>query len=264
MSRGANVIRDLSKKLASRTIQVTVVPAPVKFPERRAVLHALQKFAKIEVFRKLDDHDASFISVASDNESASELIRRSPLEYQLATGGSKGSVRTFLTTNPSTEPILNSAADSQIDTESNIRVEGQDTQKDFKLHIFPAPDYIHSAAVRASPLHGPWTDGRRETIMSSLLKRSLPADVSADGLSDWESGGQDPDLDKSRLVEDLLFGGKSVDPHKRARAERLLRQKQKRDMPAVTEGLLHLVEQQGQETGDVTGGQKSTTTPSTT
>ncbi|CRK34974.1 hypothetical protein BN1723_014930 [Verticillium longisporum] len=183
--------------------EVTVVPAPVKFPERRAVLHALQKFAKIEVFRKLDDHDASFISVASDNESASELIRRSPLEYQLATGDSKGSVRTFLTTNPSTEPILNSAADSQIDTESNIRVEGQDTQKDFKLHIFPAPDYIHSAAVRASPLHGPWTDGRRETIMSSLLKRSLPADVSADGLSDWESGGQDPDLDKSRLVEDL-------------------------------------------------------------
>ncbi|KAG7119464.1 hypothetical protein HYQ45_015033 [Verticillium longisporum] len=264
MSRGANVIRDLSKKLASRTIQVTVVPAPVKFPERRAVLHALQKFAKIEVFRKLDDHDASFISVASDNESASELIRRSPLEYQLATGDSKGSVRTFLTTNPSTEPILNSAADSQIDTESNIRVEGQATQKDFKLHIFPAPDYIHSAAIRASPLHGPWADGRRETIMSSLLKRSLPADVAADGLSDWESGGQDPDLDKSRLVEDLLFGGKSVDPHKRARAERLLRQKQKRDMPAVTEGLLHLVEQQGQETGDVTGGQKSTTTSATT
>ncbi|RBQ85774.1 hypothetical protein VDGD_00028 [Verticillium dahliae] len=100
--------------------------------------------------------------------------------------------------------------------------------------------------------------------MSSLLKRSLPADVAADGLSDWESGGQDPDLDKSRLVEDLLFGGKSVDPHKRARAERLLRQKQKRDMPAVTEGLLHLVEQQGQETGDVTGGQKSTTTSATT
>ncbi|CRK11534.1 hypothetical protein BN1723_009405 [Verticillium longisporum] len=165
-------------------------------------------FAKIEVFRKLDDHDASFVSVASDNESASELIRRSPLEYQLATGDSKGSVRTFLTTNPSTEPILNSAADSQIDTESNIRVEGQATQKDFKLHIFPAPDYIHSAAIRASPLHGPWADGRRETIMSSLLKRSLPADVAADGLSDWESGGQDPDLDKSRLVEDLLFGGK--------------------------------------------------------
>ncbi|KAM0287193.1 hypothetical protein ACHAQH_000507 [Verticillium albo-atrum] len=256
MSRGANVIRDLSKRLASRTIQVTVVPTPVKFPERRAVLHALQKFAKIEVFRKLDDHEASFISVASDNESASELVRRSPLEYQLATGESSGSVRTFLTTEPSTQPILNSIIDGQIDDEADVRVGGQNTQKDFKLHIFPAPDYIHSAAIRASPLHGPWAEGRRETIMSSLLKRSLPADVAADGLSDWESGGQDPDLAKSRLIEDLLFGGKSVDPNKRARGERLLRQKQKKSMPAVMEGLLHLAEQQGQGIPDVTDGQK--------
>lgn len=54
MSRGAGVIRSLSKAVASRTVQVTVVPTPVKFTERRAVLHALQKFAKIEVFRKLE------------------------------------------------------------------------------------------------------------------------------------------------------------------------------------------------------------------
>ncbi|KAM0333175.1 hypothetical protein ACHAQA_001835 [Verticillium albo-atrum] len=264
MSRGANVIRDLSKQVASRTIQVTVVPAPVKFPERRAVLHALQKFAKIEVFRKLDDHDASFISVASDNGSASELIRRSPLEYHLTTGESHGSVRSFLTTNPSTEPILDAPADSQIDEEPDLRVEGKNIQKSFTLHIFPANSYIHAAAIRASPLHGTWAEGRRETIMSSLLKRSLPADVAADGLSDWESGGQNSDMTKSKLVEDLLFGGKSVDPQKRARAERFLRQEQKRKLPAVMEGLLHLSEQPGQEAPDVMNGQQDKSAPSLT
>lgn len=54
MSKGLKVIRDLSKGVASRTVQVTVVPTPVKFQERRAVLHALQKIAHIEVFQKLD------------------------------------------------------------------------------------------------------------------------------------------------------------------------------------------------------------------
>ena len=53
MSKGAEVIRNLSKGLSSRTLQVTVVPTPNKFQERRAVLHALQKFAQVEVFRKL-------------------------------------------------------------------------------------------------------------------------------------------------------------------------------------------------------------------
>lgn len=48
------MIRSLSKGISSRTLQVTVVPTPVKFQERRAVLHALQKFAKVEVFRKLE------------------------------------------------------------------------------------------------------------------------------------------------------------------------------------------------------------------
>jgi len=54
LPKGAEVIRNLSKALASRTLQVTVVPTPIKFQERRAVLHALQKFAKVEVFRKLE------------------------------------------------------------------------------------------------------------------------------------------------------------------------------------------------------------------
>ncbi|KAL2757937.1 hypothetical protein ACRALDRAFT_2025622 [Sodiomyces alcalophilus JCM 7366] len=245
MSRGANVIRNLSNKVSSRTVQVTVVPTPIKFSERRAVLHALQKYANIEVFRKLDKHDASFISVTRHQSGAEYLVQKSPFQYQLAPEVHSRSVRSFLTTAPSNDPILDSeAANGQDENESEAQHLGLGGKnKQFTVHIFPASEYVHSAAIRSSPLHGPWPDGRRETAMFSALKRSMPRGIASDGLSDWESGGQSADMARSNNVEDLVFGSKSLDVEKRAMAERLLRQKQKKSMPAVMDGLLHLQDQ---------------------
>lgn len=51
---GYSVLQELSSKASARTVQVTVVPRPNRFSERRAVLHSLQRFANVEVFKKLE------------------------------------------------------------------------------------------------------------------------------------------------------------------------------------------------------------------
>ncbi|ROT41760.1 hypothetical protein SODALDRAFT_322831 [Sodiomyces alkalinus F11] len=247
MSKGSSIIRNLSNKISSRTLQVTVVPTPIKFSERRAVLHALQKYTPIEVFRKLDKHEASFISVTRHRSGAEYLVKKSPFQYQLAPEENTSSVRTFLTTTPSSDPILEQEATGAEDESEAQHLGPAGKKKQFTVHIFPAAEYVHSAAIRASPLHGPWPDGRRDTAMFCSLKRSLPSDIASDGLSDWESGGQSVDMARSKMVEDLLFGSKSLDVEKRAIAERLLRQKRKKSMPAVMDGLLHLQESAAQD-----------------
>ncbi|GJC89156.1 hypothetical protein ColLi_11994 [Colletotrichum liriopes] len=235
-TNGHAILQTLHNKVASRTIQVTVVPRPTKFSERRAVLHSLQKFAKVEVFKKLDNHPSSFISVLSDKAKVKELAKISPLQYQLATPRTNGSVKTFLTSSASAGPFVNPA---RHDDEAEDIAHAED-KKDFTVHIFPAPTYIHSAAIKASPLHGPWPKSRRETVMSATLKESMPKDVTADGLSDWETGGQIKASAKGQLWEEILLGTKSIDIKKRAIIDRIQRREQNEKAPAVMEGLFHL------------------------
>ncbi|KAL0942328.1 uncharacterized protein CTRU02_200214 [Colletotrichum truncatum] len=241
-SKGYAVLQGLSQKVASRTIQVTVSPRPASFAERRAVLHSLQKFAKVDVFRKLDDHNSSFISVLADKSKAKELVNMSPLHYQLAMPRPNGSVKTFLTTATSTDPIINSKEPQK--AEDSKEAPSEDDHKDFTVHIFPADTYIHSAAIKSSPLHGPWPETRRETAISAILKESLPQDIMTDGLSDWETGGQVPVSARGQLWEDILLGTKSVDASTRAVIDRIQRREQREKLPAIMDGLLHLQEQQ--------------------
>ncbi|KAK1716912.1 hypothetical protein BDP67DRAFT_487375 [Colletotrichum lupini] len=237
---GYSVLQELSSKASARTVQVTVVPRPNRFSERRAVLHSLQRFANVEVFKKLENHDSSFISVLSDKSKVKELVKISPLKYQLATPRSNGSVKSFLTGSAVTGPFAN--ANHQEGSEDGAA--GTDDKKEFTVHIFPAPSYIHSAAIRANPLHGPWPTSRRETTMSSQLRASLPKDVMTDGLSDWENGGQSKSSTRGQLWEDILLGSKSVDVKKRAIIDRIKRRERKEKAPAIMEGLLHLQESQ--------------------
>lgn len=171
-------------------------------------------------------------------------MNKSPFQYQLAPEEDSYSVKTFLTTAPSSDPIIEPETTTNKQDESEVQAWGfAGKKKQFTVHIFPAAEYVHSAAIRASPLHGPWPEGRRDTAMFCALKRSLPPDIASDGLSDWEAAGQSADVARSKMVEDLVFGSKSLDLAKRATAERLLRQKQKKEMPAVMNGLLHLRDQ---------------------
>ncbi|KAK2036936.1 hypothetical protein LZ31DRAFT_547204 [Colletotrichum somersetense] len=234
-TNGHAILQALHNKVASRTIQVTVVPRPNKFSERRAVLHSLQKFAKVEVFKKLDNHPSSFISVLSDKAKVKELAKISPLQYQLATARTNGSLKTFLTSSASAGPFVNHA--NHDDYEGAAHTEDR---KDFTVHIFPAPNYVHSAAIKASPLHGPWPMPRRDTVMSATLKESLPKDVAADGLSDWETGGQVKASAKGQLWEDILLGTKSINRKIRSITDRKQRREKSEKAPAIMGGLLHL------------------------
>ncbi|OHE94147.1 hypothetical protein CORC01_10604 [Colletotrichum orchidophilum] len=239
-NNGYSVLQGLSSNAAARTIQVTVVPKPTRFAERRAVLHSLQRFANVEVFKKLENHDSSFISVLSDKSKVKELAKMSPLKYQLATPRSNGSVKSFLTGSAVTGPFSN----LNHHEESENGAPGTNDKKEFTVHIFPAPTYIHSAAIKAHPLHGPWPSSRRETTMSTQLRASLPKDVTADGLSDWENGGQSKSSARGQLWEDILLGSKSIDVKKRAIIDRIKRREEKEKAPAIMEGLLHLKESQ--------------------
>ncbi|KAK1964531.1 hypothetical protein LY78DRAFT_682426 [Colletotrichum sublineola] len=234
-TNGHAILQALHNKVASRTVQVTVVPRPTKFAERRAVLHSLQKFADVEVFKKLDNHPSSFISILSDKAKVKELIKISPLQYRLATPRTNGSLKTFLTSSVSVGPFVNYARDDNADGAAHT----EDT-KDFTVHIFPAPTYIHSAAIKASPLHGPWPKSRRKTVMSETLKDSMPEDVAADGLSDWETGGQVKASAKGQLWEEILLGTKSIDVKKRAIIDRIKRREESEKALAIMEGLFHL------------------------
>ncbi|KAF6825617.1 hypothetical protein CPLU01_10195 [Colletotrichum plurivorum] len=241
-SNGHAVLNGISRKVAARTVQVTVVPRPMKFAERRAVLHALQKFARIDVFKKLDDHPSSFISVLSERSQMKELIKLSPLQYQLATPRPTGSVRGFLTDTTSTDPVISSEPASEAPrraADPDLAADHAD-HKEFTLHIFPAETYIHSAANRSSKLHGSWPEARRGTTMSHVLKAAMPDDVAAEGLSDWETGGQVAASARGQMLEDVLLGTKSVDVGKRAITDRISRRAQREKSLPIMEGLLHL------------------------
>lgn len=60
-------------------------------------------------------------------------------------------------------------------------------QRQFKLEIFPAPDYKHKFAMSGSPLHQPWPEAyqRDKSFVAATLKQSLPHTIRAKGLAHW-------------------------------------------------------------------------------
>lgn len=60
-------------------------------------------------------------------------------------------------------------------------------QKEFKIHIFPAPDYNHRFATAGSPLHIPWPDAyeQEQSFIATTLKQSLPKSIASTGLAHW-------------------------------------------------------------------------------
>lgn len=60
-------------------------------------------------------------------------------------------------------------------------------QKEFKLDIFPAPEYNHRFAQAGSPLHSSWpeTYQQDQSFIATTLKQSLPNDIASKGLVHW-------------------------------------------------------------------------------
>jgi hypothetical protein len=68
-----------------------------------------------------------------------------------------------------------------------------DSRQSFVLSIFPS-DTQHRDQIQKSPLYGPWPENRQcgpvRSLVTEALKKVVPIDMSAKGLSDWETGGQ--------------------------------------------------------------------------
>lgn len=185
------------------------------------------------------------MSVLKRNEDVDELVRRSPLEFSLITQQPRDGVLSFLTCAPSTNAIIDAeaspaeASKQPPTADARQTTTGQDDRRRFTVRIFPMPEFVHAADIRSSPLHGPWPQyGKVE--LERVLKKSLPDNIAARGLSDWETGGQYPDVTKTQQLEDVLFGHVSMDVGKRAVQERKKRAEMKKNKLAVMDGLLHM------------------------
>ncbi|KAH6697383.1 hypothetical protein F5X68DRAFT_4256 [Plectosphaerella plurivora] len=242
---GRDVVRTLSKVASLRTVLIKVRPAPVKLSERRAVLNALQQIVKVEVFRKTTP--SSFVSVLKSQDDMKRLIDRSPLEFSMVTEKPSTGVISFLTSAPSTNAVIENKAESPDKKPDDVSAsqarkaaaDDKTERRRFTVDIWHKQAYVHASAIRASPLHGPWPPaGKME--LESFLKADMPDNIATRGLSDWETGGQVPDAENAKKLEDVLFGHVAVDVVKRAVQDRRKRKKMKENRPPVMDGLLHM------------------------
>jgi hypothetical protein len=60
-------------------------------------------------------------------------------------------------------------------------------QKEFKLDIFPAPEYNHRFAMAGSPLYNSWPEAyeQDQSFIATTLRQSLPKSIASTGLVHW-------------------------------------------------------------------------------
>jgi hypothetical protein len=178
------------------------------------------------------------MSVTTTREAASTLQEHSPLHYDLLTGGTLGSVTSFLSSWPSegiaSKPQIYAGSS---DGEARDEVSGDMRRKGFIVHIFPSETYPHIEMINRSPLYGSWPKvPGYETFMSSTLRESVPKGIASDGLSDWETGGQFGHEDTSWVQETLLKRNKAEE-RRQFFKERTARRQQWEKMPTAMKGL---------------------------
>ncbi|KAG5985927.1 hypothetical protein E4U43_005792 [Claviceps pusilla] len=193
------------RPIAERSIRVLVSPAPITFAERRSVLQVLEQYGPVEVFQMAPDQHAHFISVTKEATTAVNLVSCSPLVYRMPAPPKKtdihiadlveGDSSKALNTE-STRPSVMDSSSQEASAKNNGHAaalhekfpsapEQQATQ--FKLDIFPAPEYLHQFAMNRSPLHQSWPTNyaRDKSFATSILKQSLPRTMASEGLKHW-------------------------------------------------------------------------------
>ncbi|KAL1891549.1 hypothetical protein Cpir12675_004921 [Ceratocystis pirilliformis] len=213
--------------IGPRTVFVKVSPLPITFAERRAVLHALKKQTRIEVFKKMRHAPASFISVADTEEGARKLIDASPLTYDILTTTPEAP----LIPEPVVMPTLpQHRAEKQakdIDTQPspppNTSITSNENRRQFVVHMFPSPNYRHMHHISLSPFYGPWKPDtyRKKTVIDALSK-NIPQNIRQPGLAEWDPSG---------------FELEESEPAPHGFLERSRRRREIKDQPAVMRGL---------------------------
>ncbi|RKU49711.1 hypothetical protein DL546_009873 [Coniochaeta pulveracea] len=184
-----------------RSMFIRVKPTPRQLSERRAVLRTLQKYGNIEVFQPLIE-PGSFLSVATETSTADHLISNSPLRFDLVS------------------PPASAPRDVYALPESS-----SNTSDSFILHIFPSTSQ-HRLQITKSPLYGPWPEedpayGSTKSFATSTLEKLVPVDIAAQGMADWERGGQllkASDRPRPQMKEELL--AEITEERKARRAEK--------------------------------------------
>ncbi|OAA46082.1 hypothetical protein NOR_02835 [Metarhizium rileyi] len=186
--------------IAERSIRVLVSPTPVTFAERRSVLHVLEQYGPVEVFKMTPGYHANFVSVTKEATTASRLVEHSPLTYHVPVTPMHTDVYVADLDNSESfnglnrePPTVTSAPDRPRLFPNDVRASDADAassrreQRQFKLEIFPAPDYKHTFAMSGSPLHQAWPEAYRKdkSFLAATLKQSLPQTIASNGLAHW-------------------------------------------------------------------------------
>ncbi|PNP53074.1 hypothetical protein THARTR1_06284 [Trichoderma harzianum] len=206
VGNAARQIRD--RALRERSIRVLVSPTPISFAERRSVLQVLEQYGPVEFFKMTPGYYANFVSITREPSTAERLIASSPLTYKI-TEPVRSAVEDiyvadlnepegFSTMQPTITGQQTSGANSW--SGGVEQGQGQDQgreaelkqgEREFKLEIFPAPEYNHRFAMAGSPLHSFWHDDyeQDQSFIATTLRQSLPKSIASEGLVHWMVSG---------------------------------------------------------------------------
>ncbi|KAM0458990.1 hypothetical protein ACHAPV_004561 [Trichoderma viride] len=202
MAAVGNVARQLrDRMLRERSIRVLVSPTPITFAERRSILQVLEQYGPVEFFKMLPNpianlksHYSQYVSITKEPTTAERLVASSPLTYKITEPTRKAvediyvadldESEGFSTLQPTVTGEQTDSVSSRSDGPTEDPKQGQ---KEFKIHIYPAPDYNHRFAMAGSPLHIPWPDAyeQEQSFIATTLKQSLPNSIASIGLTHW-------------------------------------------------------------------------------
>ena len=219
-----------------RSMYLRVRPMPKTLTERRAVLDVLKSHGRIEMFKQLDD-PSSFVAIAAEPEALEEIVSKSPLQLDI----------------PDVNVVDYRAIPKREDAAA--AVDGKQL-KTFTMEIFPTADYRHKKKLREGGLlWDGWKDDKAavlgDTFIQKALRQVVPKGVAHEAFVDWESSGQDPEVQYTEV---------EVEPVKKEAnfAERRLHKKR-------LEGIKHLIltgtvkEERGKEKAEEGGDDKRVT-----
>ncbi|KAK5987223.1 hypothetical protein PT974_11347 [Cladobotryum mycophilum] len=193
VGNGARQIKD--RALSARSIRVLVTPTPITFAERRSILQVLEQYGAVEMFKMPPGHYSNFISVTKEVTTAERLIASSPLTYNVTEPSRTTADDIYIA--DLTEPDGNISSSQTLvnmgpqrdggQAQDRKKQQQQQEQTQFKLEIFPAPEFRHRFAMAGSPLHNSWPRAyeRDQSFMATTLKQSLPQTMVGKGLAHW-------------------------------------------------------------------------------
>lgn len=143
-------------------------------------------------------YHANFVSVTKEATTAVRLVACSPLTYKMPVPRMKTDIHIVDLVDGDSSNDINTNSNRPFITNSGGETAGDDAasreeflhaskQTQFKLEIFPAPDYKHEFAMYGSPLHQSWPSSYRKdkSYVASTLKQSLPQTMVSSGLAHW-------------------------------------------------------------------------------